>query len=250
MATINDFIDLIRRPLNEAAENLLRDIESAARKGQGGAAIQAAIKLGKSCVDNNVLTTFRELRRVESKIEATEPKQLRDVTVQELENFLLRVKAIVGDAKRHARGAAGAVRVVDEALQAMDRDLKLKISQFDNDLLDLGAPGWGEARWGEGRFADAKPRDVTNPTMGSGRVSKVDLGRLDDPPTAVVDLGNITDPPTESIDFGTIGSNGSVHNSGVLVTLDGGGSPECSGSIWMHRLRHSLPKTDRINKLD
>src|ERR1035437_4650951 len=95
--TINDYIDLIRAPLTDALDHLrtsVRTIENTTSRGQTGNRVSQILQRGKQDFETAAVSTFQELRRVVNSTKL-DRKQLRDLTVQELTNFLMGVKAVI-----------------------------------------------------------------------------------------------------------------------------------------------------------
>jgi hypothetical protein len=137
--TINDYLDLIRVPLDEAIQRSRNayenELRSAARTGQSGNAIRRILDLCRQEFEKSVAGTLAALKRVRetTNLDNTE---LRQLTAQTLENFALGMKALVRG-NLGGRLGDGAVRVAEEELAKLDAHLQLTLRQFDVGLLEL-----------------------------------------------------------------------------------------------------------------
>ena len=176
--TTNDFLDLIRQPLDEALNQLIREIRTIeaqqVSKGQTGAAIRSALDACKRQFDTNVLRTFAEADKIANST-ALGRDDLRQLAVQALENFLNSIKGVMEHFKRHARGAAGALAQIDRETLALDQTLTLKARQFATGILNV--PSRGTPISDERPFAAVTdPAQITSPHTGGGRIVIVVAG--------------------------------------------------------------------------
>jgi hypothetical protein len=139
--TINDFLDNIRWHLTKAATNAGRAVgsvqsELAARGAlQSGRAVLMIFDAVRKEYDGGIETALGELKRTIARTRL-DRRDLRQATVQCLENFTLEMKALTkADQYRALVG-----KMIDEKLGEFDDHLRFTIRQFDTGFFDPHEP--------------------------------------------------------------------------------------------------------------
>ena len=142
LPTINDYIDQIRSKLDDAADHFgqtVRSIENReARRGIGGNLIVAVIDVAREQLESSAILVFRDLRNALARTNL-DRQSLRDATVQDLQNFLIKMKSLVGiDKLKGISANPGVSQEIDRRIGDLDRRFALMVRQMDTGLLDLG----------------------------------------------------------------------------------------------------------------
>jgi hypothetical protein len=119
--TINDFLDNLRwhlaKAIARAKGSINQTLSNHASRGilQSSMTYQRIFEEVRKEFEAGIETAFGELRRAARKTKL-DRNDLRQTTVQTLENFALEAKAIIGGNHRHLAGAT-----IDEGLRSLDQ---------------------------------------------------------------------------------------------------------------------------------
>src|SRR5262249_37715025 len=139
--TINDFVDNIRwhlaKALDRARGEVVRIKSEHASRGilQSSMTIMRIFAEVRKEFDAGIETALGELKRAMRKTQL-DGRELREVTVQCLENFAIQAKAVTGP--EPFRSLVG--EVIDQNLRAFDQHLKFILRQFDVGFFDPNEP--------------------------------------------------------------------------------------------------------------
>jgi hypothetical protein len=144
--TINDHLDKIRRTLSAEIDALQSSLAQMYSEHAARGVLTSSMTVQRVWVEtvkSGVVGIEKSLRELQRTIQSTKlhPKQLRDSTVNELENFRLQLEAIGREKSNVVQG--GMEAFVDRESTKLRDDLRYMIRQFD---VGFFQPSQGEAK--------------------------------------------------------------------------------------------------------
>jgi hypothetical protein len=144
--TINDHLDKIRRTLSAEVDALQSSLAHIYSEHTARGVLQSSMTVQRvwaETVKAGVAGNEKALRELQKTIQSTNlpPKELRDCTVSELENYRLQLEAIALGKSNVVQG--GMERLIDRDSAKLRDDLRYMIRQFD---VGFFQPSQGEAK--------------------------------------------------------------------------------------------------------